>query len=419
MEILVHVISQFLYLVLIFPVAIFSTIFYILAIHGFRKKKPKTTARKVTNWPSVTVQIPTKDELVALRCAKKCMEFDYPKNKLQIIIGDDSLKSENSKKIAEFCKKYKNVKVTRRGTNEGFKPGNLNHMLKYTNGEIIVIFDSDFIPKRDFLKKIVTPFVFDEKVACVQAKWDYMNMKQNWTSKLASSLLMVYHHLIAPINSRLGVSLLFGSGEAIRKSTLVKLGGWKNWAMTEDVEYSLRAIKNGYKTVYLEDVVVLGEVPFTIDGLAKQQKRWAYGNTKAFFDNIKWMMFGKRFSLPQKFFLFFTLIGYVSAPLILSFMIMGAAIWITGTPTVIDINRFSIETSKVLIVNSGFLVAMLVALFKEKKIGMALPVVIGSITIGLWVAISVFDGFMKAITRHRMNWHMIRKTGNELPKINI
>ncbi|MFH1978317.1 MAG: glycosyltransferase family 2 protein [Candidatus Aenigmatarchaeota archaeon] len=420
MEILVHFISELLYLVLIFPVAIFSLIFYALAVKGVKKNKPAARSKKVKKWPTVTIQIPTKDELVAIRCAKKCLNFDYPKSKFHILIGDDSMDPVNSKKLKEFAKNHKNVRVTRRGNNIGFKPGNLNHMLKYSKGEILVIFDSDFIPKKNFLKKIVTPFTFDKKIACVQAKWDYMNIDQNRTSKFASALLMVYHRLIAPINNRLGIALLFGSGEAVRKSVVQKLGGWKEWAMTEDVEFSLRAIKNGYKTIYLENVVVPGEVPFTADGLAKQQKRWAYGNTKAFFDNIRWMMFGKRFSIPQKLLLFLTLIGYVSAPILVLFIIIGSVLWFTGTPGLINVSEFSFETSKIMIINSGFLVAMLVALFRENKLRIAFSVVVASITVGLWVSLSVFDGFMKAITRHKMSWYMIRKTGNEtipVPKI--
>jgi len=417
MEVLIHFISQFLYLVLIFPVAFFSIIFYILAIKGARKKTIKTNTKRITKWPTVTIQIPTKNELVAIRCAKKCLNFDYPKTKFQILIGDDSTKPEISQKLREFASKYKNIRVTRRDSNFGYKPGNLNHMLKYSSGEILVMFDSDFVPKRNFLKKIVTPFIHDEKVACVQAKWDYLNIKQNMTSKLASALLMVYHHLLAPINNKLGISLLFGSGEAVRTSVLKELGGWKNWAMTEDVEFSLRALKNGYKTVYLENVIVPGEVPFTADGLAKQQKRWAYGNTKAFFDNIKWIMFGKKFSITQKLFLFLTLIGYISAPLLIVFIITGAVLWFTGTPGVIDVSMFLWETSKVLVINSGFLVAMIVALFREHEQKITPLVIFASMTIGLWVAISVFDGFIKAITKHKMKWYMIRKTGNELVSI--
>jgi len=413
MDIFFNQLSILLFNGFLVPVALFSAIFYILAILGIKKHKTKEfKTDHIKKWPKVTIQIPSKDEKVAVRCAEKCLSFDY-KGDFEVIIGDDSTDPEVSKLFNNFAKKHSKVRVTRRGNNIGYKPGNLNHMLKYTNGEIIVIFDSDFVPPAHFLQEIVKPFVLDKKIACAQAKWDYMNVGQNRVSKFASSILMVYHHLLAPINERLGVSLLFGSAEAVRKSTLVKLGGWKDWSMTEDVEFTLRALKNGYKTVYLKNLTVPGEVPFNVGSLAKQQKRWAYGNAKAFFDNSRWILFGKQFSLLQKMSLLFTLVGYISAPFLVVFMILGFVTWFTGTPGVIDVAKFSLTTSQIFLINSGFLFAALVALSKEKKTRMIFSIIPASITTGILVSVSVFDGLVKALAKKKMQWYMIRKEGNE------
>ena len=233
---------------------------------------------------------------------------------------------------------------------------------------------------------------------------------------------MVYHHLIAPINEKLGISLLFGSGEAVRKSAIQKLGGWKNWAMTEDVEFSLRAMKNGYKTMYMKDLTVKGEVPFTADGLAKQQKRWAYGNARAFIDNIKWLMFSGSFSLPQKFFIFLTLVGYMSSPFIIVFIILGYVVWFTGDPSVINYSKFLWETGKIVAVNSGFMTAMVLALIHQKqqeKIKVSLSVIVASITVGFWVSLCVFDGFMKALMNKGMDWFLIKKKGNDEAAVKV
>lgn len=413
MEIFFHEVAIMLFNLVLIPVAIFSAIFYIIAIIGIKKHKGKNYSDlKVKQWPKVTIQIPTKNEKVAIRCAERCLSFDYP-GKFEVIIGDDSTDKSVSKEIDEFAKKHKQIKVTRRGTNFGFKPGNLNHMLKYTNGDIIAIFDSDFLPTKNFLREIVKPFVADKKVACVQAKWDYDNLNQNRISRFATSILMVYHHLLAPINERLGVSLLFGSAEAVRKSTLEKLGGWKDWSMTEDVEFSLRVLKSGNKTVYLKDLCVPGEVPFNIRSLAKQQKRWAYGNAKAFFDNSRWLLFGKQFSIPQKIALLLTLVGYISAPFLVVFIILGFTTWFTGTPGVVDVPKFSWQTSQIFAINSGFLFATLVALRKEKRTRMIISVIGTSLTYGILVSVSVFDGLMKALAKKKMHWYLIRKVGNE------
>ncbi len=413
MEMFFHEAALVLFNLVIVPVAVFSGIFYVIALIGIRKRWGRDySSLSPGKWPSVTVQIPTKNELVALRCAEKCLAFDYP-GRFEVLIGDDSTDPGVSRRIDEFASGHRKVKVTRRGTNFGFKPGNLNHMLRTSSGEIVVVFDSDFIPPRKFLREIVKPFVADSKVACVQAKWDYLNMNQNRLSKFASSILMVYHHLLAPINDRLGVSLLFGSAEAVRKSTLQELGGWKDWSMTEDVEFSLRALKNGYRTVYLNSLCVPGEVPFSLRSLAKQQKRWAYGNAKAFFDNSRWILFGKRFSPLQKLSLILTLVGYISAPFLVVFMLLGFVTWFTGTPGVVDVAKFSHQTTQIFLINSGFLFATAVALKREEKLGMMLSVVGASLTYGIFVSVSVFDGLMKALARKRMHWYLIRKAGNE------
>jgi len=417
MEIFFHEVGILLFNMFLVPVAFFSVSFYILGILGIKKYKrssDKYKNVKVKKWPKVTVQIPTKNELVALRCARKCLSFDY-KGDFEIIIGDDSTDPNVSKEIDKFAKKHSHVKVTRRGTNYGYKPGNLNHMLSFSKGDIIVIFDSDFSPPKHFLKEIVKPFVADKKVACVQSKWDYTNLNQNKISKFASAILMVYHHLLAPINDRLGVSLLFGSAEAVRRSALVKLGGWKDWAMTEDVEFTLRALKNGHKTVYLNHLCVPGEVPFNIGSLAKQQKRWAYGNAKAFFDNSRWILFGKQFNVLQKLALVLTLVGYISAPFLIVFMILGFVTWFTGTPGVVDVVKFSYTSANIFLINSGFLFAAFVALAREKQTRHLIAVIGASVTYGIFVSVSVFDGLMKALSKKKMQWFMIRKMGNESP----
>ena len=148
----------------LFYVVLYITIFFTLAylvmgiILLIKKRRIKEKTVSKSKLPFVTIQIPTYNELAAINCAKKCLEFDYPKEKFMILIGDDSSGKEISKQIDRFAKNHKQIKVTRRGTNKGFKPGNLNHMLKHTKGEYIVIFDSDFLPEKDFLKRICIYF---------------------------------------------------------------------------------------------------------------------------------------------------------------------------------------------------------------------------------------------------------------------
>ncbi|MFT4313201.1 MAG: glycosyltransferase, partial [Candidatus Woesearchaeota archaeon] len=121
-------------------------------LFGKQKKYQYVTDRK--KFPTVTVHIPTYNELAAINCAKRCLAFDYPKEKLEIFIGDDSNKPEISKKFKEFAELHPQITVHKRKKNVGFKPGNLNNMLKYTKSDYILIFDSDYLPQKDFLKKL-------------------------------------------------------------------------------------------------------------------------------------------------------------------------------------------------------------------------------------------------------------------------
>ena len=123
------------------------------ALHAQLKTRPEKR-KSLISPPNITVQIPTYNEIAALNCAERCLKFEYPKEHLQIIIGDDSDDPLISKRIDEFASLNSQIEISRRGTNNGYKPGNLNAMLKKSRGDYILIFDSDFLPKRDFLAKL-------------------------------------------------------------------------------------------------------------------------------------------------------------------------------------------------------------------------------------------------------------------------
>lgn len=407
-KLIVHSVSTDIFHFLVIPVAVFSAFFYFFGIVGLIQKK-KQYKHSAVNCPKVTIQIPTFNELVAIRCAEHCLNMDYPKDRYEIIIGDDSSDKHVSDVLDEFARQHK-IKVVRRGMNSGFKAGNLNNMLKHSNGDIIVIFDSDFMPDRDFLRRIVTPFK-DKKVVCVQAKWNYLNMEQSPTSKFASTVLMVYHNILARLNNMAGVPLLFGSGEAVRKSALQELGGWQEGSVTEDVEFSVRALSRGYKTVYLYDLSVKGEVPYNMRSLRTQQRRWAYGNTKAFLEHKKSILLGK-FSVAQKALMTFTMLGYASSFFLVAFMFFGTVSFMTGEPSQINTGQLVSDFFVNFVLASGFTFAGIVALWKENKISHIVVVFFSALTVGILVSLSVCHGIIKALRGKPMYWAIISKKGN-------
>src|SRR5438309_236275 len=162
----IYLIDLLIYQTFLIPVIFFSIVCFAAAVSTVLTKSlsRKFLRIKNSNFPKVTVQIPVYNEAVALRCIEKCMNFDYPKDKFEIVVADDSDENKNQDMIDEFIENCPdNVKLVRRKTRKGFKAGALNNALKYSSGDYIVIFDSDFTPKRNFLKKIIIPFLSDEK----------------------------------------------------------------------------------------------------------------------------------------------------------------------------------------------------------------------------------------------------------------
>ncbi len=396
-------------------ITIFVSLFFlcISVIALFSQPKKSIHRFNKQNVPFVTIQIPTYNEIAALNCAKKCLRMNYPKDKYEIIIGDDSNDPSISAKIDDFARKN-NILVTRRGKNIGFKPGNLNHMLQFSKGEIIAIFDSDFLPEKNFLKKIVAPFQNDPTIGGVQARWEIYHPEKNKTSLLASAVILGFHHVYLPFMKKIGgVSFLCGSGEAVRKDLLIQNGGWLSGSLTEDIEYSLRLMKQGYRIEYLEDYGVVGEVPYQPKDLYKQQMRWAYGVTKSILMHTPEIYKNALLSYKEKFFIWFQGVGYVFSFLIFGLFVTGFISFVSNEPAPIDLALFFTDFTRNVLLSSGILVASFVGLVKTKLSKKILSALAASFTIGLIVVMYVNTGVFKAITGKRMHWFMLNKMGNK------
>lgn len=398
---------------------IFSILFYVIAINGVfsgsGKDKKSRSSPTEGMLPFVTVQIPTYNEPVAIRCAERCLKFDYPEDRFEIIIGDDSKDESVMEMIDEFAEAHKGrVRVIRRPENKGYKAGNLNNMLKKSRGEIIAIFDSDFLPGKKFLKKMVRPFMEDKNVGAVQSRWEFINASQNLVSRLASTILIVYHHLTLPLINRFGVSFICGSAEAVRKDVLIKLGGWQNGSFTEDTEFSIRLMEAGYRNVYLQDVVTPGESPFTFNGFKRQQMRWAYGTIRAFIDHRSKILFNRNFNVKQRIMLTFVLLGYLISPILALLFVSGTISFMTNVPGPINIAEFLVSVGRNVGLTSGFIAASLVALKLNKRLRMFPMLLVSSFTVGILISFSVGAAIFKSILRRQMDWYMIQKKGNLL-----
>ena len=224
----------------------FSLVYFVITFASLTNRtiiKPTESNYSSSEYPYITVQIPTFNELAAINCAKKCLEFNYPQNKVQIIIGDDSSNQKISKQIKNFVNKNPKIIISRREKNYGYKPGNLNNMLKKSSGEYILILDSDFLPEKDFLLQIVQPVIKDPSLSGVQSGWRIINAQKNLSTLMGSGIVNVVHSILMPLmHDSTSHAIFCGSGELVKKSDIIDLGGWTEGSLTEDVDFSLRLI---------------------------------------------------------------------------------------------------------------------------------------------------------------------------------
>ncbi|MGD9612172.1 MAG: glycosyltransferase [Kiritimatiellia bacterium] len=395
---------------------------FTVAALAFRRSRPAELSPPGDGeLPRVTVQIPTYNELAALNCARCCLAFDYPADKLQILIGDDSNRPEVSAAIDAFAQAQPRVQVCRRGSNAGYKPGNLNHMLKETTGDYLLILDSDFLPERDFLRRLAAPAARDPGLAGVQASWRVANARQNYSTLMGAGIVNVIHVVILPVLKRLAKTGMFcGSAELVRKDLLAAQGGWTVGALTEDVDYSLRVLAAGRRIEFLEDLACSCETPHTPKDLFRQQMRWAYGVMRALMAHGPRLLFSRLVRKRTKTAVACFCGGYLMVALMLATTVLGALAtavgWAAGEPAVgAGFLSGGWGSSPVnFALTCGMLVSSVCAGFVS-GLGArsSQKLVAASLTIGVVLLFFVGKGLAKALLGLPMNWFMLKKNGNE------
>lgn len=236
--------------------------------------------------PKVTVQLPMYNELyVAERIIETIAAFDYPSDKLQIQVLDDSTdetKDVIAKKVAEVAARGINIQHIHRVDRTGYKAGALDSAMDQVESEFIAIFDADFIPDPDWLQKTI-PYFQDENVGVVQTRWGHINKSYSLLTELQAFGLNGHFAIEQGGRNSSGHFINFnGTGGVWRKKCIEDAGGWEHDTLTEDLDLSYRAQIKGWKFKYLEDVVAPAELPITMSALKSQQHRWMKGGAECF-----------------------------------------------------------------------------------------------------------------------------------------
>ncbi len=308
-----------LYLMVVGLLFIYGINFFYLTYLSVRKGRSKVEPPAIAEWPSVTIQLPIYNEMyVAERLVEAVANLDYPADRLEIQVLDDST-DETVQIVRKAVEKVRlrGIKIAqvRRAQRKGFKAGALMEGFEIAHGEFLAIFDADFIPGPDFLKKSLPYFYLDDPtdkrpVAFVQTRWSHVNREYSFLTYLQS--LAIDAHFIVEQFARSQGGYWFnfnGTAGIWRRAAVEAAGGWKADTLTEDLDLSYRAFLSGWRGVYLRDVQVPAELPVSFSAYRRQQHRWARGSLEC---AVKLMpqVWSAPISLPKKIEATLHLTGY-------------------------------------------------------------------------------------------------------------
>ena len=293
--------------------------FYYLALLSTRRKETYSTA--LFDEPSVTLQLPIYNEkYVAARLVNAVCAMDYPKEKLTIMVLDDS-DDETVELLEDLVNQHKkngyDIVHVRRGNRTGYKAGALKHAMKFTTTEFVAIFDADFIPPTWYLKKAI-PYFANKKIGLLQCRWGHLNENYSALTQ-AQALSLDFHFLIeqkAKSNSHLFMNFN-GTAGIWRKECIDDAGGWHTATLVEDLDLSYRAQMKGWKCVFLPNIVVKAELPVQMNGAKRQQFRWAKGSIQCAVKLLADILVKRKIAVEAKLQAFVQLTRHIVFPLML------------------------------------------------------------------------------------------------------
>ena len=232
-------------------------------------------------WPKVTIQLPIFNERYVIeRLVEAVSHFDYPRELLDVQVLDDS--TDETCEVARGCvERYQAlgfpITYHHRSNREGYKAGALQEGMKTARGEFVAIFDADFIPPPDFLRRAI-PYFHDPTIGMVQTRWTYLNSDYSLLTEVETILLDGHFVIEHGARSRRGTFFNFnGTAGAWRRIAIEDAGGWEHDTLTEDTDLSYRSQLCGWKFLYLPEIECPSELPVEMNSFKAQQARWAKG----------------------------------------------------------------------------------------------------------------------------------------------
>lgn len=328
------VIYVFAALLLAFSAASYGLllVLYLLARH----RQPETPHIPDDDLLPVAIQLPVYNEAdVIARLIDACAMLDYPAERMHVQILDDST-DHTTEVICERVHHWQQRGVThfqhiRRPNRDGYKAGALAYGLQHTGAACVAVFDADFVPQPDFLRRTMPYFSLNKRLALIQTRWNHLNPGTNLLTR--AQALSIDGHFVVEQTARNRWHLpmsMNGTGGVWRVSAIEDAGGWRADTLTEDLDLSYRALMRGWDFLYLVDVAVPGELPPQVQAYKRQQARWATGSTECLIRHIRPLMASGRFSPLGKLMGVMHLAQYAVQPIILLIFLLTPVLLYDG-----------------------------------------------------------------------------------------
>ncbi len=329
--IIIGIYSLALVLIFFYSLAQLNLLLNYLGFKKNQKSEPKFNLLDPKEIPMVTIQLPIyNEEYVVERLLDNIAKIAYPKSKLEIQVLDDSTDDsviETAQRIAALKETGLDIQHIRRENRQGFKAGALKEGLMIAKGDFIAIFDADFLPDPDWLKKTVIYFK-DEEIGVVQTRWGHINRDYSILTRIQAFALDAHFTLEQVGRNAKGHFINFNGTAGIwRKECIIDAGNWEGDTLTEDLDLSYRAQLKNWKFKYLEDVETPAELPVVISAARSQQFRWNKGGAENFRKTVVNLVSAKNIPFKTKFhgvmhllnssmFLFVFLVAVLSIPML-------------------------------------------------------------------------------------------------------
>ncbi len=341
--IIIAIYSIALMLIFFYSLAQLNLLINYLTYKRQNEEAPKFNLLDPKEIPHVTIQLPIyNEEYVMERLLNNIARIEYPKSKLEVQVLDDSTDDsveDTARRIAELQKTGLDIQHIRRENRVGFKAGALKEGLAIAKGDFVAIFDADFLPETDWLKKTV-PYFKDQEIGVVQTRWGHINRDYSTLTRIQAFALDAHFTLEQVGRNSKGHFINFNGTAGIwRKQCILDAGNWEGDTLTEDLDLSYRAQLKNWKFKYLEDVETPAELPVVMSAARSQQFRWNKGGAENFRKTVWSVISAKNIDFKTKFhgvmhllnssmFLFVFLVAVLSIPMLYIKNTYGHLAWV-------------------------------------------------------------------------------------------